>query len=568
MMKSVSIAGMLIAPAAARRAPSATDNDRLLVDKTCPDLRSALKLEDLQNRPVKDKNGGDINIDSSLAFNKKVKVKINECNLWVRLRCTKPGVWKMVERSKPKFQKCKEDAFQPNRPEGRVAYITDVEGGLFWFKECIKDHAFLRIKDVGRDDSVLEFTQDAGPNDRFVYGGDVTSNNYHENMRLIKMMLEFKEKEPERVRFVLGNRDLRIKPNLMRKHNGEMQIEVTNTEVFVKEQMMRQMPNLVRRSVEDVQILEDAEKSYEEIVKFKDAQKEMKEYLLDYIDVAEHVVIINDTAFVHGAIVKKVLPKKYLEDNKEICQENRDDEKPGRHLSGKPENLDDEDSFTFQGDTPQQWAEHTNDKKYGYPKKNQNQGFFENYNKSSQIDMGDDAKWNDPCVVSFLKLGGIRRVITGHKPQYDIPSFAQDQENGFEVLVADTNYAAEKDTKQQRGRTQQQVMLQTTGKSDHNDVAVMELRVKGTFNLRKDRQEESWKQVSENQNYVIDPKDPLVGTIRKHSWKGKCEDWWVLAKVGEKYLYSRIHPNPKLAKQGYRGPLQQLVHSVQETECQ
>ena len=47
----------------------------------------------------------------------------------------------------------------------------------------------------------------------------------------------------------------------------------------------------------------------------------------------------------------------------------------------------------------------------------------------------------DPEVAAWLKAGGIRRVITGHKPAGDSPAICSSVYTGVEIITADTSFS-------------------------------------------------------------------------------------------------------------------------------
>lgn len=79
-----------------------------------------------------------------------------------------------------------------------VGYVTDIEGNLgYWNK-------YLNISKVlTRENGTLKLNE----NCQFVYGGDVCDRGSGD-VRVVSDLVKLKESYPDRVHFILGNRDI------------------------------------------------------------------------------------------------------------------------------------------------------------------------------------------------------------------------------------------------------------------------------------------------------------------------------------------------------------------------
>jgi hypothetical protein len=88
----------------------------------------------------------------------------------------------------------------------RLLYMTDIEGNLDYFLRCVRhqedvnNNGVLRY-DQGQLDLVNPLT------DHFVYGGDVVDKG-DGDIRLCRMLVSLKQRYPNNVELLVGNRDL------------------------------------------------------------------------------------------------------------------------------------------------------------------------------------------------------------------------------------------------------------------------------------------------------------------------------------------------------------------------
>lgn len=82
--------------------------------------------------------------------------------------------------------------------ECKISYVTDIEGNLDYFKRFVKLSEVLTLKD-----GTLEFIDNSS---KFVFGGDLFDKGPGD-IRLAKLMVDFKHRYPDRVFLLIGNRD-------------------------------------------------------------------------------------------------------------------------------------------------------------------------------------------------------------------------------------------------------------------------------------------------------------------------------------------------------------------------
>ena len=90
----------------------------------------------------------------------------------------------------------------PNaKPTKRCGYLTDVEGNYEYFERYVEISKVLHWADPQTRTSLV--LEDGA---YFVFGGDSQDKGIGD-IRFVKMMLALKEKYPDRVFFIIGNRD-------------------------------------------------------------------------------------------------------------------------------------------------------------------------------------------------------------------------------------------------------------------------------------------------------------------------------------------------------------------------
>jgi hypothetical protein len=86
------------------------------------------------------------------------------------------------------------------KPTRQCAYLTDVEGNYEYFERYVEISKVLQWADPKKTSLLLK------DGAHFVFGGDSQDKGIGD-IRFVKMMLALKEKYPDRVYFIIGNRD-------------------------------------------------------------------------------------------------------------------------------------------------------------------------------------------------------------------------------------------------------------------------------------------------------------------------------------------------------------------------
>ncbi|CAJ1453795.1 unnamed protein product, partial [Effrenium voratum] len=89
--------------------------------------------------------------------------------------------------------------FEVRNETAKVAFITDCEGNFEYWMRCVEMSSV-----VCWDSGKLEF---ANSSDTFVFGGDVFDKGTGD-LRIAQQLVHFKQRYPERVHLLAGNRDV------------------------------------------------------------------------------------------------------------------------------------------------------------------------------------------------------------------------------------------------------------------------------------------------------------------------------------------------------------------------
>ncbi|CAM9326668.1 unnamed protein product, partial [Ectocarpus fasciculatus] len=89
-----------------------------------------------------------------------------------------------------------------------ITHITDIEGNGEKFIKSITASRDISLHGSGKDLS-LRFSPSAHSSSQFVYGGDVADKGPF-SLRLLRLLVDFKKREPERVHLIVGNREAKM----------------------------------------------------------------------------------------------------------------------------------------------------------------------------------------------------------------------------------------------------------------------------------------------------------------------------------------------------------------------
>jgi hypothetical protein len=81
-----------------------------------------------------------------------------------------------------------------------VGYASDLEGSYDYWRRYVRQS---RIFQVNKDDNQIDLMNDC----HFVCGGDVVDRG-NGDLRILSELIDLKKRFPERVHFILGNRDI------------------------------------------------------------------------------------------------------------------------------------------------------------------------------------------------------------------------------------------------------------------------------------------------------------------------------------------------------------------------
>lgn len=105
-----------------------------------------------------------------------------------------------------------------------VSFVTDLEGDLSHFRRFVRASRVVAFRDAA--ESVLTFRTGPGEEGFFVHGGDLFDRGPGD-VRLSRMLCDFKDRHPEHVFLLLGNRDI----NKMR-FSSELNLDVAPAACF------------------------------------------------------------------------------------------------------------------------------------------------------------------------------------------------------------------------------------------------------------------------------------------------------------------------------------------------
>ena len=353
------------------------------------------------------------------------------------------------------------------------AYLTDVEGNLDFFEKYVRISKVIEWTDSKKNR--LRFKQ---KDSMFVFGGDCQDRGIGD-IRFVNLLLNFKEEYPDRVEFIIGNRDankIRIYSELSEKIVG-----MNKTESVAENKYLAKYDNFpywvnkneritLRKYLKDNNYKIDNVSRLKYILDYtmgsNDAfDKRRKElsiilnknpnlisdndivtsflnsispnpknikdtndnYMLKYLKSGKIAYIFGEHIFVHGAINKYSIG--YIPNNKNMVND------VDKWVSGL--------NKWFQKDLKEYMA---NPEYGGISKKRKGYKIIDyvvpSDNKSvvySDNLKNGNGQYINTKVIKYLNKGGIHSIISGHRPHGDCPLVLRSKK--LTAVSADTSYS-------------------------------------------------------------------------------------------------------------------------------
>ena len=345
-------------------------------------------------------------------------------------------------------------------------YVTDVEGNMDYFNKYVKIS------------KILEWTNDKKNRLRFkkgdsifVYGGD-TQDKGHADIRFVNILLKFKEDYPDRVIFIIGNRDankLRIPSELFETYKNEKiflkkydnypywidsdkritlkkYLKENNYELNIKnrlkyiiesnmgfqdgfEKRRTELSIILKKNISKITDTDVISSFVNSVMPFpENIELSNDNYILKYLMKGQIAYIFGEHIFVHGAINEYnigQIPKnknKIDDVNIWVNELNSWFHKELNEYINNP---------TVGGITKKRKAYNIID--YVIPKEKSISVVHANNLKNG------NGKHINKNVSKILNKYGIKNIITGHKPHGDCPLVIRDK--NITAISADTSYS-------------------------------------------------------------------------------------------------------------------------------
>jgi hypothetical protein len=350
------------------------------------------------------------------------------------------------------------------------AYLTDVEGNLDFFEKYVRISKVIEWVDSKKNR--LRFKQ---KNSMFVFGGDCQDRGIGD-IRFVNLLLKFKDEYPDRVEFIIGNRDankIRIYSELsekidsgdikaeskylakydnfpywvnkderitLRKYlkDNNFKIDAVSRLKYILDYTMGSNDSFDKRRKELSIILNKSPDSISDndiITSFlnsvspnpKNIKNTNDNYMLKYLKRGKIAYIFGEHIFVHGAVNKNNIG--YIPNNKNIVDD------VGKWVSGL--------NKWFQKDLKEYMANPEyggiSKKRKGYkiidyavPSENKTVVYSDNLKNGN-------GQYINAKVIKYLNKGGIHSIISGHRPHGDCPLVLRSKK--LTAISADTSYS-------------------------------------------------------------------------------------------------------------------------------
>jgi hypothetical protein len=345
------------------------------------------------------------------------------------------------------------------------AYLTDVEGNLDYFHKYVRLSKVIAWVDSKKNR--LRFKLD---NSMFVFGGDAQDRGIGD-IRFINLLLDFKKEYPDRVEFIIGNRDankIRIYSELSEKitnnsahlskydkfpywvnkkdrvtlrnylEQNNYEINIVNRLKYILEYTMGSSGSFEKRRAELAILLNKNASSISDediVTSFLNSisphpvniKNTNDNYLLKYLQYGKIAYIFGEHIFVHGAINKNnmgYVPSggKLIEDvNLWISTLNNWYHKELNEYILNPE---------YGGITKKRKGYKIID--YSVPSDNRTVVYSDNLKNGN-------GNYINSKVIKYLNKSGIHSIISGHKPHGDCPLVLRSK--NLTAVSADTSYS-------------------------------------------------------------------------------------------------------------------------------
>jgi hypothetical protein len=345
------------------------------------------------------------------------------------------------------------------------AYLTDVEGNLDYFHKYVRLSKVIAWVDSKKNR--LKFKQD---NSMFVFGGDAQDRGIGD-IRFTNLLLDFKKEYPDRVEFIIGNRDankIRIYSELSEKINNNSahlskydkfpywvnkkervtlrnyleqnnyEINIVNRLKYILEYTMGSSGSFEKRRAELAILLNKSASSISDediVASFLNSvaphpvnvKNTNDNYLLKYLQYGKIAYIFGEHIFVHGAINKNnmgYVPSggKLIEDvHLWVSSLNNWYHKELNEYMLNPE---------CGGITKKRKGYKIID--YSVPSDNRTVVYSDNLKNGN-------GNYINSKVIKYLNKSGIHSIISGHKPHGDCPLVLRSK--NLTAVSADTSYS-------------------------------------------------------------------------------------------------------------------------------
>jgi hypothetical protein len=360
-----------------------------------------------------------------------------------------------------------------NRGIGVCAYLTDVEGNLDFFEKYVRISKVIEWVDSKKNR--LRFKQ---KDSMFVFGGDCQDRGIGD-IRFVNLLLKFKSEYPNRVEFIIGNRDankIRISSELSEKiyatgvadrkaeskylakydnfpywvnkseritlrtylNDNNFKIDAVSRLKYILDYTMGSNDSFDKRRKELSIILNkspDLISDNDIVASFlnsvspnpKNIKNTNDNYMLKYLKSGKIAYIFGEHIFVHGAINKNNIG--YIPNNKNIVDD------VGKWVSGL--------NKWFQKDLKEYMVNPEyggiSKKRKGYkiidyavPSDNKTVVYSDNLKNGN-------GQYINAKVIKYLNKGGIHSIISGHRPHGDCPLVLRSKK--LTAVSADTSYS-------------------------------------------------------------------------------------------------------------------------------